>query len=154
MQMLSQESCKQKQTEDTLGWWLKSKGESFGMARWEIYVYKETVASLKTKLKEAGVQAENQRQRFNAELKTRDSEKEKLSSDLQSKTECISHFQNCVNSIASEKEAEAKPGGSDGGAGAAEGKRPPAEPTGRTPAGPTRKRSTSCQQREPDSNRC
>lgn len=55
------------------------------MARWEIYGHKDTVKSLKIKLKEAGVQAENQRQRFNAELKTQDSEKEKLSRDLQSK---------------------------------------------------------------------
>lgn len=89
MQAVSQQLEEQKRTE--------------GIIRGEMKEQEEAMALLETQLKEAGAQAEDERQRFEAALKTQDSEKEMMSSDLQGKSENISNLQNLLNSLEGEK---------------------------------------------------
>lgn len=89
MHVVSQQLEEQTRTEDIIRGEMKEK--------------EEIIASLEIRLKEAGAQVEEERQRFEDVLKTRDSEMEKMSSDLQSKSENISNLQNLLNSLKNEK---------------------------------------------------
>lgn len=89
MHVVSQQLEEQTRTEDIIRGEMKEK--------------EEIIASLEIQLKEAGAQVEEERQRFEDAVKTRDSEMEKMSSDLQSKSENISNLQNLLNSLKNEK---------------------------------------------------
>lgn len=89
MTAVSQQLEERKRTEDVI--------------RGEMKEQEEAMASLEMQLREAGARAEGERQRFEAALKTRDSEKEMMSSDLQGKSENISNLQNLLDGLESEK---------------------------------------------------
>lgn len=89
MMAVSQQLEEQKRTEDVI--------------RGEMKEQEEAMASLEMQLREAGARAEGERQRLEAALKTRDSEKEMMSSDLQGKSENISSLQNLIAGLESEK---------------------------------------------------
>lgn len=82
---------------------LEEQTRTENIIRGEMKEKEEIIASLEIQLKEAGAQVGEERQRFEDALKTRDSEMEKMSSDLQSKSENISNLQNLLNSLKNEK---------------------------------------------------
>ncbi|KAM6950503.1 uncharacterized protein PEZ65_023524 isoform 2-T2 [Lycodopsis pacificus] len=100
--LLAQVETYRKETQ-TLSKQLEEQTQSEEHIKKEIQEKLETIETLEKQLKTTDKQAEDERQKFNYELQNRDSENEKLSSEVQSNSENISKLKDLLKSMKTEK---------------------------------------------------